>query len=43
VFLTIDRLSWAGQIIIWPPKNGDYLVSVTPSSGVTVLKSKVVA
>lgn len=30
VFLAIDRLSRAGKIIIWPPKNGDYLVSVTP-------------
>lgn len=30
LFLAIDRLSRAGKITIWPPKNGDYLVSVTP-------------
>lgn len=30
LFLAIDRLSRAGKITIWPPKNGDYFVSVTP-------------
>ncbi len=30
VFLAIDRLSRVGKIVIGPPKNGDYLVSVTP-------------
>jgi hypothetical protein len=33
LFLAIDRLSRAGKITIWPPKNGDYLVSVRPDEG----------
>ena len=32
LFLAIDRLSRIGKITIWPPKNGDYLVSVTPDN-----------
>jgi hypothetical protein len=27
-FLAIDRLSRTGKITLWPPKNGDYLVSL---------------
>jgi hypothetical protein len=27
-FLAIDRLSRTGKITLWPPKNGEYLVSV---------------
>jgi hypothetical protein len=30
LFLAIDRLSRVGKIVIGPPKNGDYLVSITP-------------
>jgi hypothetical protein len=33
VFLAIDRLSRVGKIVIGPPKNGDYLVSVAPGNG----------
>ena len=37
LFLAIDRLSRAGQITIWPPKNGDYLISVTPDKDLVTL------
>lgn len=30
LFLAIDRLSRVGKIVIGPPKNGDYLVSIMP-------------
>ncbi len=31
LFLAIDRLNRAGKVAIWPPQNGDYLVSLSPN------------
>ena len=29
-FLAVDRLTRSGQVRVWPPHNGDYLVSLKP-------------
>ena len=29
-FLAVDRLSRSGRVSVWPPRNGDYLVSLKP-------------
>jgi hypothetical protein len=31
-FLAIDRLSRSHQIILWPPKDGEYLISLASTS-----------
>jgi hypothetical protein len=29
-FLAVDRLSRSGRVSVWPPQNGDYLLSLKP-------------